>query len=142
MNALKINRASATAVRAPRATRARVVLCRAEVSTEVKMVKEIDPATFYDLTENSDVPVLVDYFTQWCGPCKMIAPQVELLAGEFKGRMLMTKIDCGAHDKKFAIDQGIKALPTFRIFHKGQQIGECTGSKVDKLRAIIEEHAL
>lgn len=109
---------------------------------QVHKVREIDPVTFDDLTVNHDTPVLIDYFTQWCGPCKVIAPQIEALAGEFEGRMLLTKIDCGAHDKKFAIRQGIKALPTFHVYFRGEKLGEVTGAKMDKIRALIEAHAL
>ncbi|GBF88885.1 hypothetical protein Rsub_01384 [Raphidocelis subcapitata] len=128
----------------PRIVRARAGAEQA-VETAVEAphkVREIDPDTFYELTANSDLPVLVDFFTQWCGPCKMIAPQIETWAGEFEGKMLMTKIDCGAYDKKFAIEQGIKALPTFHCWHKGVKVGEMTGANVAKLRAFIETHAL
>jgi thioredoxin-like negative regulator of GroEL len=64
------------------------------------------------------------------------------MAGEYDGRILMTKIDCGAHDKKFAIAQGIKALPTFQCWHKGVKVGEITGANLNKLRAFIDSHAL
>ena len=67
---------------------------------------------------------------------------MEVLAGEFEGRMLLTKIDCGAHDKRFAISQNIKALPTFHVWHKGELLGAITGSRLDKVRALIEAHAL
>lgn len=113
----------------------------AAVST-TSLVREIDPETFRDLTQNSEVPVLVDFFTQWCGPCKMIAPQLEAMAAEFKGRIVMTKIDCGAYEKRFAADQNIKALPTFHVWHRGVKIGETTGANVNKLRAFVEQHAL
>lgn len=57
----------------------------------------------------------------------MMAPHMEQLASEFEGKMLVAKVDCGFHDKKFAIAQGIKALPTFHIYHRGVKLGEITG---------------
>ncbi|KIZ00836.1 hypothetical protein MNEG_7125 [Monoraphidium neglectum] len=144
MQTIKIStRGSAAALRAGQRTRARVVCCRAEavsaptVVEQVKLVREIDPEAFADLTANSDVPVLVDYYTQ----STVSAPGNIPMEVSFKAQQAGAGA-CGAHDKKFAIAQGIKALPTFHIYHRGVKVGEMTGAKIEKLRALVEAHAL
>lgn len=86
--------------------------------------------------------VVVDYYTQWCGPCKVIAPEVERMAAEYsKKGVRFAKMDCGQSDesKKWAMRNKIKLLPTFRLYSQTEQTGELTGTKMAELRAMIDK---
>ncbi len=80
---------------------------------------EITDATFADEVINSDVPVVVDFWAEWCGPCKMIAPIVEELAGEYDGKVKFTKLDVDTNPKT-AMKFGIRGIPTLLIFNGGE----------------------
>jgi thioredoxin 1 len=82
------------------------------------------PNTFTDenfATEvlQSDKPVLVDFWAVWCGPCKMIAPSVEELAGEFEGKAKVGKLDVD-NNQESAIKYGVRSIPTVLIFKDGK----------------------
>eukprot|EP00798_Chlamydomonas_sp_ICE-L_P000377 gene377-1768_t len=87
--------------------------------------------------------VVVDFYTQWCGPCKLIAPMVEKMAQEYQGKgVRFAKVDCGKDNdsKKWAMALGIKVLPTFRLYKDGaiEHVQQVTGSKVEKIREAAE----
>ena len=77
---------------------------------------EITDATFLDEVVNSDVPVVVDFWAEWCGPCKMIAPIVEELAGEYDGKVKFTKMDVD-YNPQTPMQFGIRGIPTLLIFN-------------------------
>ena len=75
-------------------------------------------ATFYEEVLNSDLPVLVDFWAEWCGPCKMIAPVLDEIAGEYAGKLKIAKVDVDANPdipQKF----GIRGIPTLIVFKGG-----------------------
>lgn len=76
------------------------------------------PPSFEALIQG-ETPVLVDFYADWCGPCKMVAPVVKQIAGEYKGRMVTVKIDTDRKPQLAAAWQ-IQSLPTLALFHKGQ----------------------
>eukprot|EP00199_Chlamydomonas_sp_CCMP681_P003432 CAMPEP_0119107896 /NCGR_PEP_ID=MMETSP1180-20130426/12251_1 /TAXON_ID=3052 ORGANISM="Chlamydomonas cf sp, Strain CCMP681" /NCGR_SAMPLE_ID=MMETSP1180 /ASSEMBLY_ACC=CAM_ASM_000741 /LENGTH=155 /DNA_ID=CAMNT_0007093445 /DNA_START=40 /DNA_END=507 /DNA_ORIENTATION=+ len=86
--------------------------------------------------------VVVDVFTQWCGPCKMIAPELEAMAKEYGVKVVMAKIDCTTDNdnKKWAMSEKVKALPTFIMYKEKLRIGDMTGAKASNLRKLIETH--
>jgi len=67
---------------------------------------------------NSDVPVLVDYWAEWCGPCKVIAPVLEEIAAEYNGKMKICKLDIDANENT-PPKYGIRGIPTLMLFKNG-----------------------
>jgi thioredoxin 1 len=67
---------------------------------------------------NSDLPVLVDYWAEWCGPCKVIAPVLEEIAAEYDGRMKVCKLDIDANGET-PPKYGIRGIPTLMLFKNG-----------------------
>ncbi|MDC7233052.1 MAG: thioredoxin [Spirochaetales bacterium] len=85
------------------------------------------PPSFEDLINSSELPVLVDFYADWCGPCKMVSPVIARLAGEYKGKMVTVKINT---EKKqdIAMRYGIQSIPTIMVFHKGKQLMRLQGA--------------
>jgi len=84
-------------------------------------ILELTAETFDSTIRGTDQPVLVDFWGDWCGPCKMIAPVVEEIATEWQGRALIAKVDVGAA-RELAVSLGVKAIPTLIVFKDGQPV--------------------
>ncbi|EPR65720.1 thioredoxin [Cyclobacterium qasimii] len=101
---------------------------------------EITDSSFDELIK-SEQPVLVDFWAEWCGPCKMIGPIVEELAGEYEGKAIIGKIDVDANQDipgRF----GIRSIPTLLIFKGGEVVDKVIGAVpksviADKLEAQV-----
>jgi len=74
----------------------------------------------------SDLPVLVDFWAEWCGPCRMVAPIVEELAGEYAGRLKVAKVDVD-DNQRLAIRYQIMSIPTLGVFRGGEMIERIIG---------------
>lgn len=99
---------------------------------------EITDSNFEEII-NSDTPVLVDFWAEWCGPCKMIGPVVEELAGEYDGKAVVGKVNVDENPNVSA-KFGIRSIPTLLVFKGGEIVDKQIGAVpkqvlADKLEA-------
>lgn len=81
----------------------------------------------FDEVINSDKPVLVDFWAEWCGPCKMIGPVVEELAGDYDGKAVIAKLNVDENPQTTA-KFGVRSIPTLLVFKKGQIVDKQVGA--------------
>lgn len=94
------------------------------------MALEITEANFEELVMNSDKPVVVDFWAEWCGPCRMIGPAIEEMAGEYDGRAVVGKVNVD-HNPSVAAQFGVRNIPTV-LFIKGGQVADKSVGAVPK----------
>lgn len=102
-----------------------------------EQIIEITDDNFQAEVAESDLPVLVDFWAEWCGPCRAIAPLVEQLATEYAGKLKVAKLNVD-NARQTAVKFGIQSIPTLLIFKGGEVTGKIAGarSKVDMKAAI------
>ncbi len=87
----------------------------------------VTDAEFTEEVLNSDLPVLVDFWADWCGPCKMVAPVVEELAADYDGKLKVMKVDVDASPLT-ASTYSIRSIPTLLIFKDGKPVQQVVGA--------------
>lgn len=101
------------------------------------MSQIISSAQFAAEVEGADVPVLVDFFATWCGPCKMLAPTLDQVAAEVAGRAKVVKVDIDA-SPDLAQRFGVMSVPTLMVFRGGQVANQAVGVQPKPaLRALL-----
>jgi len=95
---------------------------------------EITDANFSQEVLKSDTPVLIDFWAEWCGPCKIIAPVVEELAKEYQGKLKVGKVDVDAN-QTVAGQYGIRSIPTLLVFKGGRVVDQIVGAVPKKILA-------
>lgn len=89
-------------------------------------VLQLSDATFGDEVLQSDLPVLVDFWAEWCGPCRMVAPIVEELATDYNGKLKVGKLNVD-ENRSVAGQFGIRSIPTLLIFKEGKVVEQIVG---------------
>jgi len=94
---------------------------------------------FTDEVETVDQPVLVDFWAEWCGPCKQLAPRIEELAEDFDGEVKFVKVDVD-ENQELAGQFGIRSIPTLLLFDEGEKVEQIVGSvPKERIREEIEK---
>ncbi len=90
-------------------------------------VVEITDDNFEDAVLNSDTPIVVDFWAEWCGPCKMIAPSLEQLADEYVGTFKVGKLNVD-DNRETAMKYGIRSIPTLLVIKEGDVAEQIVGA--------------
>ena len=102
---------------------------------------KVDNANFQSEVLESDVPVVVDFWAEWCGPCKMIAPSLEEISAEMEGKVKIAKLNID-ENQNIAMKYGVRSIPTLILFKNGEpaatQVGAAPkGKLVDWINSSI-----
>jgi len=107
------------------------------MTTKVTALTASDFATTVD---QQDQPVLVDFYADWCGPCKMVAPLVEELANELDGQAIVRKVNID-QERELAAQFGVRSIPTFLVFKNGELADTLVGAQPKAaLAAAVSAH--
>ena len=103
-------------------------------------VFEATDANFNQEVLESEVPVLVDFWAEWCGPCRMLSPTVESLAGDYIGKVKVAKLNVDENGQT-AQTYGIRGIPTLLLFKSGQVQDQIVGNTPrDNIERVIQKH--
>lgn len=102
------------------------------------MAMEFTSENFQAEVLDSNIPVLVDFWAPWCGPCKMLGPVIEELAVEYNGKVKIGKVNVDSN-RELALEYGVASIPSLKFFKEGRIVDEAVGlMPADRLRAMIE----
>src|ERR1700676_4055015 len=97
----------------------------------------LNDQTFTDAVESNTPPILVDFWAEWCMPCRALAPVIDELSQEFSGKVRFAKVngdECSDISAKF----GIRGIPTLILFNEGKKVGELVGNQPkEKIRTML-----
>ncbi len=101
---------------------------------------DVTEATFQAEVLESELPVLIDFWAEWCGPCKMIEPHVLALAGEYAGKLRVGRLDADTNPN-IMMEYGVMGIPTLILFKGGEAVERLTGyMPKDRIVSKLEPH--
>ncbi|HWS74383.1 MAG TPA: thioredoxin TrxA [Quisquiliibacterium sp.] len=103
-------------------------------------IKHVSDASFEQDVLKAEAPVLVDYWAEWCGPCKMIAPILDEIARDYDGRLQIAKVNVDENNAT-ASKYGIRGIPTLMLFKNGAQVATKVGAlSKSQLTLFLDSH--
>lgn len=102
---------------------------------------EVTDATFKSEVLESPVPVLVDFWAAWCGPCRAIAPTIAALAEEYEGRAKVAKVNVD-YNQTVPMHYNVRSIPTLLLFNQGRVVGQKVGAVPKKVLARMLDDSL
>ncbi|GLU47003.1 thioredoxin [Nocardiopsis ansamitocini] len=103
-------------------------------------LQEVTDATFDEVVLQNDLPVLVDFWADWCGPCKMLAPVLDQIAEEQEGKLVIVKLNADQNQDTVR-EYEVMGLPTLNLYKNGEVVKQLVGAKPKRLiLQELEEH--
>ena len=102
------------------------------------MAVEITDANFEEIVLKSDKPVLVDFWAEWCGPCRMLGPIIEDLSNDFADKAVIGKVDVDS-SQQFAAQFGVRNIPTVLVFKDGEMVNRQVGVAQKSVYALMNK---